>query len=375
MKYRRLGNKDVSALGFGCMRLPVIDGDMSKINEPLATEMLHYAIEHGVNYVDTAWPYHQHQSEPFVGRALQNGWREKVYLATKLPVWSVEKLEDCDKYLNEQLGKLQTDHIDFYLLHGLDGERWPKLLGIDIFRFVEKAIADGRIGCIGFSFHDNLDQFKPIIDAYDWTFCQIMYNYMDIEFQAGTEGLLYAKSKGVDVIVMEPLRGGKLTKQIPESIQQLLDESGIDHTPAELALRWVWNHPEVSCVLSGMSTMEQVVENCRIASEAEPNSMQAIEHDIIRKIRDLYLERTTIPCTDCRYCLPCPEGVNIPQIFNIYNDMHIYGDEKWAKGFYRMFVKAENKADMCVECGQCEEQCPQEIEIISELKKAHEALS
>ena len=375
MKYRKLGEERVSALGFGCMRLPVIDGDQGKIDENEATRMLHYAIEQGVNYVDTAWGYHRGAGEPFVGRALGGGRRERVYLATKLPHWLAQTHEDFDKYLNEQLGRMQTDHFDFYLVHGVGKKSWEKLNGLDITGFLDRAVADGRIRYAGFSYHDEGANFRPIVDGYDWTFCQIQYNYMDEKSQAGTEGLEYAASKGLGVVVMEPLRGGRLTKKVPESVKNLLAESGIKRTQAELALRWVWNHAEVSCVLSGMSAMDQVVENCRIADEAVPNSLTAGELEIIEKIRQLYLERTEIPCTDCGYCKPCPEGVEIPEIFEIYNDLRIYGDENLAHIFYTVFMKPENRADKCVECGQCEEACPQGIGIMEELKKAHEALS
>ncbi len=375
MKYRKIADREISILGFGCMRLPVIDGDMNKIDEPEATRILHYAIDHGVNYIDTAWPYHGGASEPFTGKALKGGYRDKVHLATKLPSWMVESREDCDKYLNEQLKKLRTDRIEFYLLHSLDKTRWPQLKSLGTIEFMETAIKDGRIGYAGFSFHDDLDVFKPIVDDFDWTFCQIQYNYMDENHQAGTEGLEYAVSKGLDIIVMEPLRGGKLTKKIPENIQSLMDKSSINKTPAELALRWVWNRDDVSCVLSGMSTMEQVVENCRIADDARPDSQSDEDLQIINRIRDLYLERTVIPCTDCQYCVPCKEGVDIPRIFSIYNDLHIYRNSEWAEGYYQIFLQPSERASNCKECCECIEKCPQGIGIIEELKKCHAELS
>ncbi|MCK4721220.1 aldo/keto reductase, partial [bacterium] len=351
------------------------NNNMNKIDEPEATRMLHYAIDHGVNYIDTAWPYHGGASEPFTGKALKGGYRDKVYLATKLPSWMVESREDCDKYLNEQLKKLQTDRIEFYLLHSLDKTRWPQLKSLGVVEFMETAIRDGRIRYAGFSFHDDLDVFKPIVDDFDWTFCQIQYNYMDENHQAGTEGLEYAVSKGLDIVVMEPLRGGKLTQRIPDTIQNLMSTKGIDKTLAELALRWVWNRDDVSCVLSGMSTMEQVIENCRIADDAQPNSLSDEEFQIINRIRDLFLERMIIPCTDCRYCVPCKEGVDIPRIFSIYNDLNIYRNSEWAEGYYQIFLKPSERASNCKECGECIEKCPQGIEIIEELKKCHAALS
>ena len=374
MKYRKIGDCKVSALGFGCMRLPVIDNNMTQIDEPEATRMLHYAIEQGVNYIDTAVPYHGGNSEPFVGNALKGGWRDRVRLATKLPSWAVQTTEDFDKHLNEQLGKLQTDCIEFYLLHSLKSDWWEKLKKLGALEFLGRAIEDGRIKYAGFSFHDELSTFKEIVDSYDWDFCQIQYNYMDENHQAGTEGLNYAVEKGIDVIVMEPLRGGKLTKKIPDSIQALMDQNNISKTQAELALRWVWNRPDVSIVLSGMSTMDQVVENCRVANESEPNSLTADELVIIEKIRDLYLERTQVPCTECNYCLPCPEGVDITGIFRLYNDLHIYQDEQWAQASYGMFMPEGEKASNCNECGQCEEACPQDIAVIEKLKECHAKL-
>jgi len=374
MKYRKIGGLDISALGFGCMRLPCIDGDMSRIDEPEATKMIRYAIDHGVNYVDTAWPYHHGESEPFTGRALQGGYREKVHLATKLPSWSIQKHEDCDSYLDRQLTRLQTDHIDFYLLHALNEGLWKKLLEVKIFDFIERALSDGRIRHIGFSYHELYETFPKIIDSWHWDFCQIQFNYMDENFQAGRKGLEYAASKDIHVIAMEPLRGGKLTKRLPDKAQKLMDDAGMTATPAELAFKWVWNNPEISCVLSGMSAMEHVVENCRIADESEPGCLGSKEAEIVTGIRDILLEKTVAPCTNCRYCLPCPEGVAIPEILSIYNDLHIYGDEKWAKMYYRMAVKPENSADKCVECGECEGKCPQDIAIIETLKKAHTAL-
>lgn len=375
MKYRKLADREVSALGFGCMRLPVIGGNESRIDESEATRMLRYAIDHGVNYIDTAWPYHGGESEPFIGRALQRGYRAKVYLATKLPSWLVETQQDCDRYLNEQLKRLQTDQIEFYLLHSLDRDRWPKLESLGGLEFLDRAVKDGRIGCAGFSYHDELQYFKLIIDAYDWAFCQIQYNYVDEEFQAGTEGLKYAVSKGVDVVVMEPLRGGKLTKRLPREAEAVLEESGIDRTPAGLALRWVWDHPEVSCVLSGMSAMDHVVENCRMADDSDPDSLTEEERRLIGRIREILAERTVVPCTNCGYCLPCPEGVAIPEILSTYNDLHIYDDPNWARGYYRVAIRPERRADKCVECGECEEKCPQGIGIMELLRESHRALT
>lgn len=244
MKYRTFGQLDwkPSALGFGAMRLPVIDNDHGKISEPEATRMIRHAIDHGVNYVDTAYPYHKGTSEAFLGRALQDGYRERVKLATKLPCWKVEAYEDFDRLLNEQLSNLQTGQIDFYLLHSLDAGSWPKMRDLNVFDWAEKALADGRIGYLGFSFHDKYEVFQEIVDASDlWHFCQIQYNFMDVEEQAGIKGLQYAAGKGLAVVIMEPLRGGALAGHIPPAVQALWDSFPVRRTPADWALQWLWN--------------------------------------------------------------------------------------------------------------------------------------
>ena len=327
MQYRSFGKLDwrPSALGFGAMRLPTIDDDPAKIDEAEATRMLRHAIDHGVNYVDTAYPYHRENSERLVGRALQDGYREQVKLATKMPCWKIEEAGDFDRYLDEQLEKLQTDHIDFYLLHGLNEKRWADMSELDVLGWAEGAIASGRIRHLGFSFHDKLETFKAIVDASDlWTFCQIQYNFMDIEYQAGTEGLEYAAERGLAVVVMEPLRGGRLTKSVPPSVQAIWGDAPVQRTPAEHALQWVWNHPEVSVVLSGMSTFEQVEENVDSAGRSGPGTLSKEELALYDRVREAYEALCPVPCTDCKYCLPCPSGVNIPRVFDIYNDGVIY---------------------------------------------------
>jgi predicted aldo/keto reductase-like oxidoreductase len=382
MQYRTFGKLDwkASALGFGAMRLPTIDNDPAQIDEAEATRMVRYAIDHGVNYVDTAYPYHREKSEPFLGRALQDGYRERIKLATKMPCWKIEATSDFDRYLEEQLERLQTDHIDFYLLHSLGEKHWPQVRDRGVLGWAEKALADGRIGHLGFSFHDTYDLFREIIDASDlWTFCQIQYNYMDVEYQAGTKGLKYAANKGLAVVVMEPLRGGRLTKSVPPVVQEIWDswpgQEGIPpRTPAEWALQWVWNQPEVSVVLSGMSTMEHVVQNVESASRSGPGTLTADELILYDRARQAYEALSPIPCTDCKYCLPCPNGVNIPRVFEVYNDLMMYGDEDRARMVYNSFLKAEERADMCIECGDCLEQCPQDIEIPDWLAKIHEML-
>ena len=377
MQYRSFGRLDwqPSALGFGAMRLPVLDGDPSRIDEPLATRMIRTAIDAGVNYVDTAWPYHMQQSEPFIGRCLQDGYRDKVKLATKMPSWLIEGRDDFDKHLAIQLERLQTDRIDFYLLHALNKTFWPNLRDLEVFEWAEGAIKDGRIGHLGFSFHDDLELFKEIVDAYDWTFCQIMYNYMDVEFQAGREGLRYAASKDLAVVIMEPLRGGSLTAPAPESIATIWGEAPTKRSQADWALQWVWNQPEVSLLLSGMTAMEHVEENLEIAERSGVGTLTAEELALVDRVRDAYRALSPIPCTDCKYCQPCPSGVDIPGVFSTYNDAIMYGDADRYRFSYNQFMEAAKRADNCVECGRCESVCPQQIEIIEWLKKAHAFLT
>ena len=376
MHYRTFGSLDwtPSALGFGAMRLPTIGGDHGQIDEGEATQMVRYAIDHGVNYVDTAYPYHKGTSEPFLGRALQDGYREQVKLATKLPTWLVESPEDFDRYLSEQLERLQTDYIDFYLLHSLNKERWKQMLELDILSEAEKALADGRICYLGFSFHDSCDVFKDIVDAYQWTFCQIMYNYMDETYQAGTKGLKYAASKGLAVVVMEPIRGGQLSQNVPEPILKLWNTAPSKRTPADWALQWVWDHDEVSLLLSGMSTLEQVKQNIVSANQSGQRRLTEEELALIAQVRDQYDELCPIPCTKCEYCMPCPQGVRIPRILEIYNEAIMYNNEERGRRAYQ-FLEEEKRADRCIQCGECEEKCPQSINIREWLAKAHDMLS
>lgn len=375
MHYRKFGRLDfqTSILGFGCMRLPILDGDPSKINEPEAISLIRQAIDNGVNYLDTAFPYHQGQSEILVGKALQDGYRAKVKLATKLPVSRCQNFADFDRFLDEQLAKLQTDHIDFYLLHGLSKATWDRVKSLNYERFLEKALADGRINYAGFSFHDKYPVFQEIVDAYPWTFCQIQYNYMDTEFQAGTKGLRYAAEKGLAVVIMEPLKGGKLVKNPPPSILKLWDKADVRRSPAEWALRWVWNHPEVSLLLSGMGTKEQVAENLRLANIAEPNTLTEQELALIDEVKKQYLSLNKVDCTACGYCQPCPSGVNIPGNFALYNDAHIYDDFGSSLFAYNTFFTPESKASSCSECGACEEACPQQLPIREHLKEIQKA--
>jgi len=377
MLYRTMGRTgiSVSALGFGCMRLPlakpgaVFHTDDGEIDEAKATRLLHWAIDQGVNYVDTAYPYHQGNSERFLGRALRGGWREKVYVATKLPSWLIESGKDMDRYLDEQLERLQLPYIDFYLVHAVNKLFWPNLIKHGVRDFLDSAIASGRIRHAGFSFHDELDLFKEVVDSYPWSFCQIQYNFMDEHYQAGTEGLEYAAGKGLGVVVMEPLRGGRLAGNIPAEVKKIWDGAKEKRTPAEWAFRFLYNHPAVSVVLSGMNEMEQVEENIRVAGLVGPGTLTAEEKALIDEVKAVYRKRMKIGCTQCGYCMPCPSGVNIPGCFTLFNNAHMLDDVATNRIFYDVHIGADHDASNCVECGQCEEACPQGLPITDWLKE------
>jgi predicted aldo/keto reductase-like oxidoreductase len=375
MKYRTFGKLDwePSALGFGAMRLPYSGDDRSKIVESEAINMMRYAFDHGVNYVDTAYPYHEGKSEAVVGKALK-GYREKVKLATKLPTWLTKEYDDFDTYFSEQLKRLDTDYIDFYLLHALNEEKWPTMIDLNVFKWAEEKIDEGKIKYLGFSFHDSYEIFTQIVDYYDWTFCQIQYNYMDTDYQAGTKGLKYAADKGLAVVVMEPIRGGQLGMEPPEPIKKIWDSAQQKRTPADWALQWVWNQPEVSLLLSGMTTMQHVKENVVSAGVSGINTLKDAELDLIAKVKEKYSELCPIPCTQCKYCMPCPNDVRIPRIFEIYNEGIMYNKKEMAQRKYR-WVEDEQKATACIECGECMEACPQNIDIPDWLQKAHKYLT
>jgi predicted aldo/keto reductase-like oxidoreductase len=376
MKYRRLGRLDwkVSVLGFGAMRLPLADKKAGKVDEPEAIRMMRYAIDHGVNYIDTAYPYHGGRSEGIVADALKGGYREKVKVTTKMPVWLVEDTKDFDRYLDEQLERLQMEKVDFYFLHGLTSERWSKMRSLGVLGWAEKAMARGRFDRLGFSFHDNFEAFKQIVDAYDsWTSAQVQYNYMDVDNQAGRRGVEYAAGKGLAVIVMEPVRGGQLAN--PRGpVSRVWQRAATKRTPAAWALSWVWNQPEISVVLSGMSTMEQVVENVALADKARPGMLSPEELELIGRAREAYKGLAPIPCTDCKYCMPCSSGVEIPDIFEMYNEAMIYEDPREARWLYGR-LKEEQRANACVKCGECVDACPQKIDIPEWLEKAHAFLA
>ncbi len=379
MEYRNFGKTGFkpSALGFGCMRLPQLMGEENAIDEPEATRMIRHAIDQGVNYVDTAWGYHGGQSEVVLGRILQDGYREKVALATKMPSWLIEKPEDFDHYFSIQMERLQTDRIDFYLLHTLNQGYWDKYLNHKIFDWAEKKLADGKIGHLGFSFHDDYEVFERILNDYDhWDFCQIQYNYMDINYQAGERGLKLAAGRGLGVVVMEPLKGGRLAIEVPPTaVKNVFGQADVQRKPAEWALQWLWNQPEVGVVLSGMSTFEQVELNLASASRSGVDHLTPEEVGIIEDARDAWQGLAPVACTHCEYCLPCPSDVLIPQIFAIYNNAVMYELGERGKRMYQNQIPEENWADMCIECGACEDLCPQHLTIIDYLKDAHAYLS
>ena len=379
MKYRKFGKLDweVSVLGFGVMRLPLLGEDPANVDEPESIRMLRYAIDHGVNYLDSGYMYHMGKSEQIIGRALQDGYRDRVRVATKLPARMVESAQDFDRYFNEQLERLQMEKLDFYLLHGLNGESWPRVRDWGIIRWAEEKMARGKFSYFGFSFHDDYEVFKEIVDAYDnWTLCQIQYNYMDVDYQAGRRGVEYAARKDLAIVVMEPLRGGKLSQKPPEPVAKVWETATEKRNPVEWALLWVWNQPEISVALSGMSTMEQVVENIATADRSAPGILTADNLALIDRVREAYRGLSPIPCTSCRYCMPCPNGVEIPRIFQMYNDSIMYDDVRMGQFRYQAadMLKEEQRADQCTECGECLEACPQEIPIPEWLKKAHALL-
>lgn len=381
MLYRTMpkNGDQLSILGFGCMRMPM--DKSGAIDQDRAISQIRSAVDRGVNYLDTAWPYHGGYSEGLLGQALKDGYREKVKIATKLPSWLIKTREDMDDYLNRQLERLKTDRIDYYLLHALDGDAWDKLDALGVRAFLDQALADGRIVNAGFSFHGAGEDFKRIVDAYPWTFCQIQYNYLDEQLQAGTAGLKYAASKQLGVIVMEPLRGGNLAlPKAPPAIKEIWDQAEVARTPVDWALRWIWDHPEVTVVLSGMNEESHIEENLAIAETALPNSLTDAERDLVTSVASKYRELMKVGCTGCGYCMPCPMNVTIPCIFETYNKMFLFGNKDEAKFIYAarlsgQFTNGEpGYASQCVNCGQCVEKCPQHLDIPAGLATAAEAL-
>jgi len=373
MLYRKIekNGDELSVLGFGAMRLPTKNG---RTDEKRAINQIRYAIDHGVNYIDTAIAY---MNEPLVSKALGDGYREKVKIATKLPPWNINNEEDIENIFKVQLENFKTQYIDYYMLHGLNHSSWEKMRELGALEFLTKIKADGKILNAGFSFHGDLETFKEIIDAYDWDFCLIQYNYLDEENQAGKEGLKYAADKGMGIIIMEPFRGGNLTKNIPPEVEDIWNQSEIKRTPAEWALRWVLNHPEVSCVLSGMNEEEHIEENLRIADEAFPNSLQTEELQLIGEVKNKYRELMETGCTGCRYCLPCPAGVEIARCFEFYDAATTFGNKRQKQLLYALGLGVLHGgepayASKCKKCGKCEKHCPQDLPIMKLLDDVSE---
>jgi len=375
MIYRSIGKAgpQVSQLGFGCMRFPLRDeNDFTTIDEALADKMISRTIEGGVNYFDTAYGYHRGASETYLGRILRNGMRKKIMLATKSPVWLVKNRDDPMKFLDEQLTRLQTDTVDFYLLHGLNQKSWKTVKDCEVLDFFDRARVAGKIRWPGFSFHDELPLFREIVDAYPWIMCQIHLNYVDDDVQAGIEGLEYAHKKGLGVVIMEPLRGGKLVRNVPTEVKEIINRTGLN--PTEFALRYLFNRRETSCVLSGMSAVEQVDENLRVADKAKVGILTPEDLTGYACAKAIYKSRTAVACTGCGYCLPCPLNIPIPFILEIYNDTFMYDARDECRGTYQAFFKPEQRADKCTSCGECETKCPQNIKIAETLVKAHKLL-
>ena len=374
MKYRKnRAGGPVSVLGYGCMRFSRSGGS---IDLPKAEKEILAAMESGVNYFDTAYIYPG--SEAALGEILaRNHVRERVQIATKLPQYLINRPGAVDRYFDEQKKRLQTEYIDYYLMHMLtDVGAWRKLEQLGIREWIERKKQSGEIRQIGFSFHGNTDMFLQILEAYDWDFCQIQYNYMDEVSQAGRKGLQAAAAKGIPVIIMEPLRGGKLVDMLPEEAKRRIAADPKKRTAAELALRWLWDQPEVTCVLSGMNSLEMIRENCRIASEAEAGEFTEEDQALIAGIRDDINRTIKVPCTGCAYCMPCPQGVDIPGAFRCYNEMFMESKNTGRHEYFQVVSLRKEPAfpSQCVGCGKCERHCPQHISIIEELKNADRAL-
>jgi len=362
-------------LGFGVMRLPSIAGDPSAMDEDEVIRMLRYAIDRGVNYLDLGYPWEEDRHERLtrlLGRALQDGYRQKVKIAVNLPSRLIDSPADVESYLDDRLEWLQTEHMDFFLFGGLDRYTWPRLKEIDVLSRGEAAMADGRIDKVGFAFHDYFQTLREILDAYDdWALCQFQYSYMDIDHHPGVGGIRYAASRGLAVVVTEPLRGGRLTKRPPDSVAAIWAEDPQNRPPAEWGLRWVWNHPEVAAVVSDMSTVEQVAANIALADAVEPDSLTVPEEVLVGRVRDAYRRLRPVPCTACRGCMPCPLGIDVPRIFELYNDAVMYDDIEIARSLYRI---ERHDIDSCNECGACAATCGLKIPITDHLREARKLL-
>jgi len=366
-------NEKLSVLGYGCMRLPAVKGRQasmfSSIDKERAARQIRFAIDQGVNYLDTAYVYHAGTSESFLGEyVLKDGYREKVNIATKLPCMTINRKESIEDIFNKQLKKLQVEYIDYYLLHGLSGSIWDKMLSLDIINFMDNIRKQGKVRHMGFSFHGSKEDFKKIINSYSWEFTMVQYNILDEQAQASIDGIKYAHSKGLGVIVMEPLRGGTLARKIPGEAQKIYDSAPVKRTPAEWALRWVWNHPEITMLLSGMNDEYHINENIKIASESYPDSLSEEDLSILKNIKSAYLSAMKVGCTGCGYCMPCPAGINIPSAFLNLNNYHMFSKNE-ARLFHMLNAGVQTKdgkphwTKSCLHCRECEKICPQGIKI------------
>lgn len=367
-KMEKLG-AEVSLLGFGCMRFPT--NSEGKIDREKAEAMMDKAIAAGVNYIDTAYPYHGGESELFVGEVLKKYDRDSYYLATKLPLWAVHSLEDVDKLFNEQLSKLQTDYVDFYLMHAMGGSKWREMVKMGVVERLEELKAEGKIRYLGFSFHDSYEAFEEILNARDWDFCQIQLNYMDVNDQAGMKGYKLTEEKQVPLVIMEPIKGGMLANYGGD-IADVFHALDKDASFASFALRWVGSLPNVKVVLSGMSTMEQVDDNLKTFDEFKPMSEEELA--TVDKVVEILNNRVQNGCTGCSYCMPCPAGVNIPKNFRIWNTYHMYQNYNAVRWNWETEMKDEERANKCIECGKCEAICPQALQIREDLKRVMEDL-
>lgn len=367
MEYRKFEKLGVSPslLGFGCMRFP-LNPDGS-ICEEEAEKMVDTAIQAGVTYIDTAYPYHNGDSEPFLGRILKKYNRKDYFLATKLPIWNVKTLDDAKRLFDEQLQRLDTEYVDFYLLHCLDTEKWQTVLDLNLIPYFEELKAQGKIRFFGFSFHDDFEVFEQIATYRKWDFCQIQYNYVDTDIQAGDKGYALTESLGIPLVIMEPVKGGSLSF-LPDDIAASLKAERPDSSISSWALRWVASKPNVKVVLSGMSTMEQVEDNLHTFGKFEPLTEK--ETNLIAKTADNIKKRTKNGCTGCAYCMPCPFGVDIPKNFRIWNELSMYGNKEKAKQAFFHDLNSAARADQCQKCGKCETVCPQGISIRENLAEA-----
>jgi len=382
MLYREMGKtgEKVSILGFGCMRLP-IKGSYDQIDFEKSSKLLDHALDRGINYLDTAYPYHGlgtaqgGASEVFLGEYLDESSRhDEVFLATKLPTWLLEEAGDMGRFLDEQLQRLKTDCIDFYLLHSLKEKQWFQLEDLGVLEFLDEAVSDGRIKYTGFSTHDETSFVKEVVDSYQWDMCQIQYNYLDENIQAGSEGLQYAAGKGLGVVIMEPLKGGVLADYVPQEVQAIWDDAPLRRTPAEWALRYLWDIPEISVVLSGMNTRGQLKENLETATDGLPHSLTSQELKIMEEVKQVYQGKISVECSSCGYCMPCPSGINIPQCFSYLNQAEMLEDYSEVKNQYYFMLKDTQRAGNCLECGLCEELCSQHINIREELRKVEKKM-